>query len=165
MEKLKPLALISVYDKTDLAPFAKLLVAHGYRILSTGGTYRYLQEHDIPADDVSEYTGSPSILDGRVKTLHPKIHGGILYDRNSPSHCSEAQKHEIESISLVVVNLYPFTKEAVEKNLPLEEAIEYCDIGGPTMLRAAAKNWQHCLSVTEPSDYGHIGEELARHGK
>ncbi|MFK7826191.1 MAG: bifunctional phosphoribosylaminoimidazolecarboxamide formyltransferase/IMP cyclohydrolase [Oligoflexales bacterium] len=165
MEKLKPLALISVYDKSGLAPFAKLLTTHGYRILSTGGTYRYLQEQDIPAEEVSDYTGHPSILDGRVKTLHPKVHGGILYDRSSPAHCSEAQKHEIQSISLVVVNLYPFTQEAVEKKLPLEEAIEYCDIGGPTMLRAAAKNWQHCIAVTEPSDYEQLGEELRQNGK
>ena len=165
MEKLKPLALISVYDKTGLGPFAKVLSAHGYRILSTGGTAKYLLEQGVPVEDVSEFTGSPSILDGRVKTLHPKIHGGILYDRSSPSHCSEAEHHNIESISLVVVNLYPFTQEAVEKNLPLDQAIEYCDIGGPTMLRAAAKNWQHCLAVTDPLDYDSLGQELQRDGK
>ncbi|NRA44496.1 MAG: bifunctional phosphoribosylaminoimidazolecarboxamide formyltransferase/IMP cyclohydrolase [Oligoflexales bacterium] len=165
MEKLRPLALISVYDKTGIGPFAKVLAAHGYRILSTGGTSKYLQEQCIAVEDVSDFTGSPSILDGRVKTLHPKIHGGILFDRNSPSHCSEAQHHQIESISLVVVNLYPFTQEAVEKNLPLDKAIEYCDIGGPTMLRAAAKNWQHCLAVTDPADYEQLGSELQREGK
>lgn len=164
METLKPLALISVYDKTGLDSFAKVLTAHGYRILSTGGTAKYLTEHQIPHLDVSEYTGSPSVLDGRVKTLHPKIHGGILFDRSSPAHCSEAEKHQIESISLVVVNFYPFVKEAIEKNLPLEDAIEFCDIGGPTMLRAAAKNWQHCLAVCDPADYGFITQELQQEG-
>ncbi len=149
----KPLALLSVTDKTGLADFAKSLSDLGYQLLSTGGTAKLLRDKGLQVTDVSEYTGSPEIMNGRVKTLHPKVHGGILFDRNNPSHVTDAEKGGIRPIDLVVVNLYKFEEEAVAKKLPLETAIEHIDIGGPTMLRAAAKNWEHTLSVIDPDDY------------
>lgn len=146
-------ALISVTDKTGVVGFAKGLVASGYTILSTGGSAKVLREHDVPVTDVSSYTGSPEILDGRVKTLHPKLHGGILFDRNNPQHAQQAITHGIKPIDIVVVNLYNFQDEAKAKNLSAAEAIHHIDVGGPAMLRAAAKNFANCIVVPSPSFY------------
>jgi len=158
------LALLSVTDKSGLVPFARGLVALGYELLSTGGTAKLLREHDVPVADVATYTGSPEILDGRVKTLHPKIHGGILYDRAQAAHVDEAAAHGIRPIDLVVVNLYRFAAEAVAKQLSREAAIEHIDIGGPTMLRAAAKNWLHATPLLDPSDYPEVLRALQSGG-
>ncbi|MBM4253071.1 MAG: bifunctional phosphoribosylaminoimidazolecarboxamide formyltransferase/IMP cyclohydrolase [Deltaproteobacteria bacterium] len=156
------LALLSVTDKSGLVPFARGLVELGIGLLSTGGTAKLLREHGLPVTDVAEFTGSPEILGGRVKTLHPKVHGGILFDRGQSAHVAEAAKHGIKGIDLIVVNLYQFAAEAIAKKLPLEDAIEHIDIGGPTMLRAAAKNWRFTLPVIDPSDYDAV---LAALGK
>jgi phosphoribosylaminoimidazolecarboxamide formyltransferase / IMP cyclohydrolase len=156
----QPLALLSVTDKIGLPEFAQSLSELGYQIMSTGGTAKLLRDKGLEVLDVSEYTGSPEIMNGRVKSLHPKVHGGILYDRNNPSHVTDAVNGDIRPIDIVVVNLYKFQAEAVEKSLPLETAIEHIDIGGPTMLRAAAKNWEHTLSVIDPTDYPNVIEAL-----
>ncbi len=161
MTQEKPLALISVTNKEGVADFALGLVKLGYEVLSTGGTAKLLVENDIPVTEVAEYTGSPEILDGRVKTLHPKVHGGILFDRSNLSHQQQAQEQGIRAISIVAVNLYQFQKKAAEAELSLDKAIEFIDIGGPTMLRAAAKNWQHVMSVIDPSDYPKVLEKLS----
>ena len=158
------LALLSVTDKSGLVPFARGLVALGYELLSTGGTAKLLREHDVPVADVATYTGSPEIMDGRVKTLHPKIHGGILYDRAQAAHVDQAAAHGIRPIDLVVVNLYRFGAEAVAKQLSREAAIEHIDIGGPTMLRAAAKNWLHATPLLDPSDYPEVLRALQSGG-
>jgi len=152
-ETNKPLALLSVTDKTGLPEFAKGLIELGYQLLSTGGTAKQLRDAGLEVTDVSEYTGSPEIMNGRVKTLHPKVHGGILFDRSNPSHIVDTEKGGIRAIDIVAVNLYRFEDEAVAKKLPLESAIEHIDIGGPTMLRAAAKNWEYSLAVIAPQDY------------
>lgn len=149
-------ALISVTDKTGLCEFATGLIQAGFQLLSTGGTAIFLRKHGISVVDVSELTKFEACFDGRVKTLHPKIHGAILFDRNNPVHITEQEKLDIQTIDLVCVNLYQFQDEAVAKNLSLSEAIEFIDIGGPTLLRAAAKNWQHCLPVCDPSDYDRV---------
>lgn len=146
-------ALLSVTDKTGLAPFAEGLVGLGYTLLSTGGTAKLLRDHGLKVMDVAEYTGSPEILDGRVKTLHPKVHGGVLYDRANADHRRTVDKAGIGAIDVIVVNLYQFREKALAKGLDAAAAIEHIDIGGPTMLRAAAKNWQHCLAVIDPADY------------
>ena len=145
--------LVSVWDKTGIVEFCRLLVEREFDILSTGGTKRTLEENNVPVSSVSDLTGFGSIMDGRVKTLHPKIFGGILADRNNPSHLSDLKSIESGEIDLVVVNLYPFAKEAVENNLPLEKAIEYIDIGGPSMLRAAAKNHKSVIPICDFNDY------------
>ncbi|RYZ53218.1 MAG: bifunctional phosphoribosylaminoimidazolecarboxamide formyltransferase/IMP cyclohydrolase, partial [Proteobacteria bacterium] len=137
----KPLALLSVTDKTGIIEFARALNELGFEILSTGGTAKLLQDENIACTEAAAYTGSPEILDGRVKTLHPKIHGGILYDRNKRSHVQQIKEQGIRPIDLVVVNLYAFEKKALEQKLDLPKAIEFIDIGGPCMLRAAAKNY------------------------
>ncbi len=152
----KQLALLSVTDKTGVVDFASGLVQLGFMVLSTGGTAKLLRDAGVAVSDVAEYTGSPEILDGRVKTLHPKVHGGILFDRRNPDHASQAFQSGIGSIDVVAVNLYQFQKEAVAKKLAAEDAIEHIDIGGPTMIRAAAKNWIHVLSVIDPADYGAV---------
>jgi len=149
-----PLALLSVSDKTGLLPFAKALVAkHGYQLLSTGGTAKILREAGLPVKDVSEHTGSPEIMEGRVKTLHPKVHGGLLCRRDSQEHLDEAKKHGIDLIDLVVVNLYPFESTVAKADCTFEDAIENIDIGGPSMLRSAAKNHSAVTVVTDPTDY------------
>ena len=158
----QPIALLSVTDKTGLVPFARGLSELGFKLLSTGGTAKLLREQGVPVTDVAEFTGSPEILGGRVKTLHPQIHGGILVDRDRPEQIAEAAKHGIKPIDLVVVNLYQFVSEAVAKGLDLESAIEHIDIGGPTMLRAAAKNWRHTLPVMDPHDYDEVLTALSR---
>ena len=147
----KPLAIVSCTDKTGLDRWVPQLIKFGFEILSTGGTGSYLKELGIPITEVSSYTGQPEFLGGRVKTLHPKIHGGILFDRNLPQHSAEMEADHIRPIDLVIVNLYDFSGNSPGKKA--QEAIEYIDIGGPTMLRAAAKNYVHCLPLIDPADY------------
>lgn len=159
-----PYAILSVTDKTDLVPFAKSLKELGYHLLSTGGTAQLLREAGIDVTEVADFTKSTEFFGGRVKTLHPKIHGGILMDRSSPQHQSEAVEHGIEAIDLVVVNLYQFARQAVAQKLEIDQAIEYIDIGGPTMLRAAAKNHKYCLPVIDPADYPQVITELQEGG-
>ncbi len=158
-------ALISVSDKTGIVEFAKKLAKQGIEILSTGGTAKALKEAGIKVTDVADYTGSPEIMDGRVKTLHPKVHGGILAVRDNKKHMEEAKKNGIEMIDLVVVNLYPF-KEVIEKEgVSEEEAIENIDIGGPSMVRSAAKNFKYVTIVCDPKDYAKVAEEIAKTGE
>jgi phosphoribosylaminoimidazolecarboxamide formyltransferase/IMP cyclohydrolase len=153
-------ALLSVTDKTGLAEFGKGLGEFNVHMLSTGGTAGALREAGIEITDVSDYTGFPEMLDGRVKTLHPKIHGGILGIRDNQAHVSTMSKHAIEPIDMVVVNLYAFAKTVARPGCTLEEAIENIDIGGPTLIRAAAKNNRFVAVVTDPSDYPEILKEM-----
>ncbi|MDD3181130.1 MAG: bifunctional phosphoribosylaminoimidazolecarboxamide formyltransferase/IMP cyclohydrolase [Opitutaceae bacterium] len=154
MEKL---ALLSVSDKRGLVEFATALVRqHGYRILSTGGTAKLLAETGLPVTEVSQHTGFPEIMEGRVKTLHPKIHGGLLCRRDKPGHLAEAQANGISLIDLVVVNLYPFEQTVAKPHVEFEEAIENIDIGGPSMLRSAAKNHDSVTVVCDPDDYSAV---------
>lgn len=151
------LALLSVSDKRGLVDFAKALVQqHGYKLLSTGGTARLLAEAGLPVTEVSAHTGFPEIMEGRVKTLHPKIHGGLLCRRDKPEHLAQAQKNAIELIDLVVVNLYPFEQTVAKPHVEFEEAIENIDIGGPSMLRSAAKNHESVTVVCDPADYSAV---------
>lgn len=161
---MKPIqrALISVSNKEGLLPFVKFLVENHVEILSTGGTLQYLKEAGIPARSISEETSYPEILDGRVKTLHPKIHGAILADTENPNHQKELKTHSIHPIQLVVVNLYPFIETVQKPGIHLEEAIEKIDIGGPAMLRAAAKNFKNVATIFDPKDYPEIQEELMK---
>ena len=158
-------ALLSVSDKTGLVDFARGLAGLGVRLLSTGGTAKALSDAGLPVTDIGEYTGFPEMLDGRVKTLHPKVHGGILARRDLPAHMAALEKHAIPPIDLVVVNLYPFRETVARPGCTLDEAIENIDIGGPTMVRAAAKNWQDVGIVVDPADYGALLAELAAHGR
>lgn len=153
-------ALISVSDKTGVIAFAQSLEKMGYKILSTGGTARTLSEEGVPVTEIGDYTGFPEMLDGRVKTLHPKVHAGILARRDLEQHAASLSQHEIPTIDLVVVNLYPFAATVANPNCSLEEAIENIDIGGPTMVRAAAKNWEHVGVITRPTDYHMVLAEL-----
>lgn len=153
-------ALISVSNKTGIIEFARELTDLGIEILSTGGTAKALHASGIATIEVSQFTGSPEILDGRVKTLHPKIHGGLLYLRGNKEHEEQAKAHGILPIDLVVVNLYPFEATIARKETTLEEAIEQIDIGGPSMIRSAAKNYQFVCTVTDPSDYTTVIKEL-----
>jgi phosphoribosylaminoimidazolecarboxamide formyltransferase/IMP cyclohydrolase len=141
-------AIVSVTDKAGVVDFCRVLVQYGVEILSTGGTSKVLREAEIPVVDVAEFTGSPEILDGRLKTLHPKIEGGILGIRSNSQHQTEMKDHGILPIDLVVVNLYPFEATVSKSDCTLEHAIENIDIGGPTMLRAAAKNHQDVTVIT-----------------
>ncbi len=148
------LALLSVSDKRDLVEFATALVrTHGYTLLSTGGTAKLLAEKGLPVTEVSQHTGFPEIMEGRVKTLHPKIHGGLLCRRDKPDHLAQAKANAIELIDLVVVNLYPFEQTVAKADVHFEQAIENIDIGGPSMLRSAAKNHESVTVVCDPSDY------------
>ena len=156
-------ALISVSDKTDLEPFAAALARHGVAILSTGGTARALRDAGIAVTDVSDHTGFPEIMDGRVKTLHPAIHGGILARRSDAGHRGALEAHGIAGIDLVVVNLYPF-EEAVREGAVLDRCVETIDIGGPAMIRAAAKNHEDVTVVVQPSDYAAVMEEMETMG-
>jgi len=156
-------ALISVSDKTGVIEFAKNLSDLGIEILSTGGTANLLRENKIPVLEVSEFTGFPEIMDGRVKTLQPKIHGGILAIRDNPEHQAQMKQHGMVPIDLVVVNLYPF-EATVARQAPFEEVVENIDIGGPSMLRAAAKNHAHVAVVVDPGDYGRVSTELREKG-
>lgn len=153
-------ALISVSDKEGILSFAKALSEMNVEIISTGGTARLLQEEGIKVIPISDITGFPECLDGRVKTLHPKIHGGILAMRDNPHHLEQLEKFEITPIDMVVVNLYPFKKTIEKENVALEEAIENIDIGGPTMLRSSAKNYRDVVVITDPEDYEKVIEEL-----
>jgi len=153
-------ALLSVTDKTGLAEFGRGLRELGVQLLSTGGTAKALRDAGIEITEVSDYTGFPEMLDGRVKTLHPKIHGGILGIRDNQAHASTMAKHGIEPIDMVVVNLYAFAKTVARPGCTLEEAIENIDIGGPTLIRAAAKNNRFVAVVTDPSDYPEVLKEM-----
>jgi len=153
-------ALISVSDKTGLVDFARELVELGVEIVSTGGTSALLKKEGIPTRDISDLTGFPEMLDGRVKTLHPKVHGGLLFVRDNPSHVAQAEEHGIQPIDLVVVNLYPFEQTIAKPDVTLEEAIENIDIGGPSMLRSAAKNYRSVTVVVDPADYADVLENM-----
>jgi phosphoribosylaminoimidazolecarboxamide formyltransferase/IMP cyclohydrolase len=155
-------ALISVYDKTGIVEFAKRLAALNIEILSTGGTAKLLRDGQVPVRDVSEFTGWPEMLGGRVKTLHPKVHGGLLYRRNLAEDQKQAAEHGLQPIDLVVVNLYPFEATAAKPDLTAAELIENIDIGGPTMLRSAAKNFASVTVVCDPADYDRVARELER---
>jgi phosphoribosylaminoimidazolecarboxamide formyltransferase/IMP cyclohydrolase len=154
-------ALISVSDKTGLAEFAADLVTHGVKLISTGGTARFLREQGLTVTDVSDVTGFPEMMDGRVKTLHPKMHGAFLALRDNAEHVASMAEHGIEPIDMVVVNLYPFEETVAKDDVSLEEAIENIDIGGPAMIRSASKNWRDVAVVTDPRLYAEIGTELA----
>lgn len=163
MSKIKR-ALISVSDKTGLVEFAKALSDLGVEIISTGGTAKVLSDAGIKVTNISDVTGFPEMMEGRVKTLHPKVHGGILADRTKPEHLQEAKEHEIQLIDLVVVNLYPFAKTVARPDVTLEEAIENIDIGGPSMVRSAAKNFLSVTVVVDPQDYERVLEEMRKYG-
>jgi phosphoribosylaminoimidazolecarboxamide formyltransferase/IMP cyclohydrolase len=154
-------AILSVTDKTGLVEFARKLSGLGVELISTGGTAKLLRDSGIAVKDISELTGFPEMLDGRVKTLHPKVHGGILHRRENAAHRSAVAEHGIEPIDMVVVNLYAFEKTAAKPGVHFEELIENIDIGGPSMIRSAAKNFQDVAVVTSPSDYDAIAQELA----
>ena len=153
-------ALISVSDKTGIIELASALVKLNVEILSTGGTAKLFRDSNIPVIEVGDYTGFPEMLDGRVKTLHPKVHGGLLGRRDLPDHVSTMQAHDIPNIDMLVVNLYPFEATVAKPNCTLEDAIENVDIGGPAMVRSAAKNWQHVAVLTDASQYADILTEL-----
>ena len=157
-------ALISVSDKTGVVEFAKGLVALGWEILSTSGTMKLLKESGVPVTSVSDVTGFPEICDGRVKTLHPKIHGALLARRDIPEHMKELKDNDIETIDLVCVNLYPFRETIAKPDVTMEDAVEHIDIGGPSMLRSAAKNWASVTVVCNPADYGTILSEIKADG-
>ena len=157
-------ALVSVSDKMGLTDFAKGLVAAGVEIFSTGGTKRHLEANGVPVVDVTDYTGFPEMMGGRLKTLHPKVHGGILCRRDDEEDMKSASEHGIEPFELVVVNLYPFEATVAKENVTDEEAIENIDIGGPTMVRAAAKNHRFVGIVTDPSQYAHVLEQIQQNG-
>src|ERR1700723_2812321 len=155
-------AILSVTDKTGLADFARKLTMLGIELVSTRGTAKLLRDSGIAVKDISELTGFPEMLDGRVKTLHPKVHGGILHRRENPAHAAAVAKHGIQPIDMVVVNLYAFEKTAAKPGVAFEELIENIDIGGPSMIRSAAKNFHDVAVVTSPADYQGIAEELIR---
>ncbi|WP_100397808.1 bifunctional phosphoribosylaminoimidazolecarboxamide formyltransferase/IMP cyclohydrolase [Bacillus sp. FJAT-44742] len=158
-------ALVSVSNKEGIVPFVKKLVQEGVEVVSTGGTKRVLEEANVPVTGISEVTGFPEILDGRVKTLHPAIHGGLLAMREKEEHLDQLREHNITPIDLVIVNLYPFKETIAKEGTTFEEAIENIDIGGPGMLRAAAKNHRHVTVVTDPEDYEIVLEEIKETGE
>ncbi len=157
-------ALISVSDKSGIIEFTKELIGYGVEVLSTGGTAKLLRDAGIAVKDVSEFTGFPEMLDGRVKTLHPKVHGGLLGVRSNPEHVATMKAHGIENIDMVVVNLYPFEATVAKADCTLEDAIENIDIGGPTMLRSAAKNNSDVTVITDPADYRTVLDEMRSSG-
>ncbi len=157
-------ALISVSNKDGIVDFAKGLYDKGVEILSTGGTAKLLRDNGIDVVDVSEYTGHPEMMDGRVKTLHPKIHGALLALRGNPDHMKAAEEHNIGMIDLVAVNLYPFEETVQKEGVALEDAVEQIDIGGPSMLRSAAKNFRSVTVVTDPADYEPVLKEVRENG-
>lgn len=158
-------ALISVSDKTGIVEFAKELEKCGVEIISTGGTYKKLQQEGVHATEISELTGFPECLDGRVKTLHPKVHAGILAIRNNSNHMQQLKNLDIDTIDFVIVNLYPFKQTILKEGVQREEAVENIDIGGPTMLRSAAKNYQDVAVITDPTDYEKVITELKEYGQ
>ncbi|HXR48795.1 MAG TPA: bifunctional phosphoribosylaminoimidazolecarboxamide formyltransferase/IMP cyclohydrolase [Candidatus Limnocylindrales bacterium] len=157
-------ALLSVSDKTGLVPLAQALTAAGVELISTGGTARALREAGLAVKDISEHTGFPEMLDGRVKTLHPKVHGGLLFIRGNAKHEAAVQEHNIQPIDLVVVNLYPFEQTVARPDVSLHEAIENIDIGGPSMLRSAAKNHESVTVVVDPLDYAEVAGQIQANG-
>ena len=157
-------ALISVSDKAGILEFASGLQTFGVEILSTGGTAKALRERSLKVVDVSEYTGFPEMLDGRVKTLHPRVHGGLLGIRDNPEHAKKMKEHGIQAIDMVAVNLYPFEATVAKPSCTLEEAVENIDIGGPSMLRAGAKNYPYVTVIVDPADYQPILEEMKKSG-
>ena len=157
-------AILSVTDKTGLVEFARRLAELGVELISTGGTARLLRDSGVLVKDISELTGFPEMMDGRVKTLHPRVHGGILHVRGNPQHVAAAREHGIQPIDMVVVNLYAFEKTASRPGAHFDELIENIDIGGPSMVRSAAKNFRDVAIVTSPDDYRAIGEEMANAG-
>ncbi|MEI6676356.1 MAG: bifunctional phosphoribosylaminoimidazolecarboxamide formyltransferase/IMP cyclohydrolase, partial [Verrucomicrobiota bacterium] len=156
-------ALLSVSNKTGLAEFATELHALGVELLSTGGTAKALRDAGLPVIEVSEYTGAPELFDGRLKTLHPKVHGGLLQRRDDPEHVAQGKQNDIPLIDLVVVNLYPFEETVAKPNVTLAQAIENIDIGGPSMLRSAAKNHASVTVIVDPADYPRVIEEMKEH--
>ncbi len=157
-------ALLSVSDKTGLVPFAQILAQAGIEIISTGGTARALRDAGLAVKDISEHTGFPEMLDGRVKTLHPKVHGGLLYIRGNATHEAAVKAHGIAPIDLVVVNLYPFEATVAKPEVALHDAIENIDIGGPSMLRSAAKNHDSVTVVVDPFDYAEVAKQISKNG-
>src|SRR5437588_9884568 len=156
-------ALLSVSDKTGLIEFAKALAGHGVELVSTGGTAKAIAAAGLPVRDVSDVTGFPEMMDGRVKTLHPKVHGAILAQRDNPAHVEAMKRHGIEPIDLVVINLYPFEQTVRKPGVTFEEAIENIDIGGPSMIRSGAKNHCWVLVVTSPDRYEKVLGDLREH--
>src|ERR1700761_8880010 len=163
MEKIRR-ALLSVSDKTGLVPFAQILAAQGVELISTGGTAKTLREAGLKVKDISEHTGFPEMMDGRVKTLHPKVHGGLLFIRGNEKHEAAAREHGIAPIDLVVVNLYPFEQTVARAGTTLHDAIENIDIGGPSMLRSAAKNHESVTVVVDPADYDEVARQISETG-
>jgi len=156
--------IISVTDKSGIVEFANSLSGLGVQILSTGGTARALREGGISVTDISDYTGFPEMMDGRVKTLHPKVHGGLLGLRDNPEHVEMMKAHGIKTIDMVVVNLYQFEKTVAKEGVTLEEAIENIDIGGPSMLRSSSKNFRYVTVVVDPADYEVVLQEMKKTG-
>jgi phosphoribosylaminoimidazolecarboxamide formyltransferase / IMP cyclohydrolase len=163
MSKIKR-AIISVTDKTGIVEFAASLSRFGVEVLSTGGTAKALRQGGIEVTDISEYTGFPEMMDGRVKTLHPKVHGGLLGLRDNPGHVRMMEAHGITPIDMVVANLYQFEKTVAKKGVTLEEAIENIDIGGPSMLRSSAKNFKFVTVLVDPADYETVLKEMEASG-
>lgn len=158
-------ALLSVSDKTGILDFAKGLHALGAKLLSTGGTAKLLAEAGLPVTEVAEHTGFPEMMDGRVKTLHPKIHGGLLARSDLPEHVAAMEKHGITRIDILAVNLYPFEATVAKPGCTLEDAIENIDIGGPAMVRSAAKNWKDVTVLTDAAQYAAVLDELKASGR
>ncbi|MDO8277902.1 MAG: bifunctional phosphoribosylaminoimidazolecarboxamide formyltransferase/IMP cyclohydrolase, partial [Burkholderiaceae bacterium] len=158
-------ALISVSDKTGIVDLARAMHGLGIKLISTGGTAKLLAQEGLPVTEVAELTGFPEMLDGRVKTLHPKVHGGLLARRDVPEHMAALAAHGIETIDLLVVNLYPFEATVAKAGCTLEDAIENIDIGGPAMVRSAAKNWKDVGVLTDASQYAQVIEELRAGGR
>lgn len=163
MPKIKK-AIISLTDKSGIVEFAEALLKFDVQILSTGGTANVLRKGGIPVTDISDYTGFPEMMDGRVKTLHPKVHGGLLGLRDNPEHVEMMNKYGILPIDMVVVNLYQFEKTVAKEDVTLEEAIENIDIGGPSMLRSSAKNFRDVTVIVDPADYDVVLKEMEETG-
>ncbi len=157
-------ALISLTDKSGIEDFARALSDLGVEILSTGGTAKKMRDNGIPVKDVSEFTGFPEMLDGRVKTLHPQVHGGILNQRENPAHQKQCEEYGIRPIDIIAVNLYAFEKTVADPNCSLADAIENIDIGGPTLLRASAKNFHDVTVIVDPEDYAQVLSEIRETG-
>src|SRR3954447_2066552 len=153
-------ALISVSNKKGVASFARALEKQGVDIISTGGTADLLRKEGVPVRDISSFTDFPEVLEGRVKTLHPRVHGGLLYKRGDEKHVSQAKECGFQPIDLVVVNLYPFEQTIAKPNVTLAEAIENIDIGGPSMIRSAAKNYESVTVIVDPADYDEVLEDI-----
>src|SRR5580698_7793645 len=157
-------ALLSVSDKTGLVPLAQVLIQAGVELISTGGTAKALRDAGLQVMDLSAYTGFPEMMDGRVKTLHPKVHGGLLFIRGNAAHEAAVNAHGITPIDLVIVNLYPFEQTVARPGVSLHEAIENIDIGGPSMLRSAAKNHESVTVVVDPGDYAEVARQVTETG-